>query len=189
MLTAEVERLNAALLVSQKDSSKSSSSASKASAAASAREAGAPPAMCSWSRSKVSPVCAHSCECAAEERARLLSQLEARAVEAESEVIRQQARIAALTADVHAWEETVSKQASQHSEAARKLQDECDGKASEIAQLRRELSARPSVTEVAGLKQQLGALQALYFNAEDESGTMESGVCLLVMFAAAFPRG
>ncbi len=126
--------------------------------------------------------------------------------------------IAARTADVQAWEDTVSKQASQHVETVKKLQvrhasslrfrfvafasllwmilfmfcdkqADLDEKQSELIAVRKELALRPSVAEVSAMKQQLSALQALYFNAQDddfsEGGGVE-GIALLGCLCSSF---
>ncbi len=121
------------------------------------------------------------------------------------QVIRQQAVIAARTADVQAWEDTVSKQASQHVEIVKKLQvrhasslrfrliaftsllwmvlfmfcddqADLDEKQSELSAVKKELTLRPSLAEVSAMKQQLSALQALYFNAQDDDFSEGGGV-------------
>jgi hypothetical protein len=91
------------------------------------------------------------------------------------QVIRQQATIAALTADVRAWEDASSRHAALHIDATNKLQSELDEKTGEVYALRKELSARPSVADVASLRQQLSAYEALYFNVEECDNEQSSG--------------
>lgn len=104
------------------------------------------------------------------------------------QVIRQQATITALSNDLKAWEESSVKLAALHKDALHKLQvsvlvhlrwprafmvnvvfpqSEIDGRNQEVAHLRRDLSSRPSLSEVTGWRQQLAAYEALYFNVED----------------------
>lgn len=47
-------------------------------------------------------------------------------------------------------------------------QQEVNDRGAEVQSLRKELASRPNVLEVTSLKQQIAALQALYFNAQEE---------------------
>lgn len=91
-------------------------------------------------------------------------------------MIRQQATIAALTADVRAWEDASSRHTTLHTESMQKLQSELDEKASEVSVLRKELGTRPSLADVASLRQQLAAYEALYFNVEDSDSVQGSNL-------------